>query len=223
MEEITTSGSTTPLRFRAGSARPVGAAEMVKKTLSLPKTNCYRPRELSEYKPKIVQYRTSYLTFLIFIITFPHRLEAEIEEARLKAKEEMMQGIQVAKEMAQKELSEQKGLYENRIRALERELVSRCMSMDSMCDSKFSPVNLMHPQEEESERKREQELDKKRVVCQIEQLHTAKTLLEHEVNSHKRRLQMEAQATRQVQKDQIKSKLMNLSKSQVMLLLYLFM
>lgn len=52
----------------------------------------------------------------------------------MKAKEEMMQGIQVAKEMAQKELSEQKGLYENRIRALERELVSRCMSMDSMCD-----------------------------------------------------------------------------------------
>lgn len=66
----------------------------------------------------------------------------------------------------------------------------------------------MHPQEEESERKREQELDKKRVVSQIEQLHTAKTLLEHEVNSHKRRLQLEAQATRQVQKDQIKSKLM---------------
>ncbi|XP_077082754.1 kinesin-like protein KIF14 isoform X1 [Siphateles boraxobius] len=105
------------------------------------------------------------------------QLEAEIEEARLKAKEEMMQGIQVAKEMAQKELSEQKGLYENRIRALEREL------------------------EEESERKREQELDKKRVVSQIEQLHTAKTLLEHEVNSHKRRLQMEAQATRQAMAD----------------------
>ncbi|KAK7126943.1 hypothetical protein R3I94_018200 [Phoxinus phoxinus] len=105
------------------------------------------------------------------------QLEAEIEEARLKAKEEMMQGIQVAKEMAQKELSEQKGLYENRIRALEREL------------------------EEESERKREQELDKKRVVSQIEQLHTAKTQLEHEVNSHKRRLQMEAQATRQAMAD----------------------
>ncbi|XP_048039068.1 kinesin-like protein KIF14 [Megalobrama amblycephala] len=101
------------------------------------------------------------------------QLEAEIEEARLKAKEEMMQGIQVAKEMAQKELSEQKSLYENRIKALEREL------------------------EEESERKREQELDKKRVVSQVEQLHTAKTLLEQEVNTHKRRLQMEAQATRQ--------------------------
>lgn len=105
------------------------------------------------------------------------QLEAEIEEARLKAKEEMMQGIQVAKEMAQKELCEQKSLYENRIRALEREL------------------------EEESESKRKQELDKKRVVSQIEQLHTAKTLLEQEVNTHKRRLQMEAQATRQALAD----------------------
>lgn len=58
-----------------------------------------------------------------FLISL-HRLEAEIEAARLKAKEEMMQGIQVAKEMAQKELSEQKSQYEERIKALERELVS---------------------------------------------------------------------------------------------------
>lgn len=53
------------------------------------------------------------------------RLEAEIEEAHLKAKEEMMQGIQMAKEVAQKELSDQKTLYEDRIRALERELVHK--------------------------------------------------------------------------------------------------
>uniref|UniRef100_A0A671PPC8 Kinesin-like protein KIF14 n=1 Tax=Sinocyclocheilus anshuiensis TaxID=1608454 RepID=A0A671PPC8_9TELE len=105
------------------------------------------------------------------------QLEAEIEAARLKAKEEMMQGIQVAKEMAQKELSEQKSQYEKRIKALEREL------------------------EEESERKRDQELDKKRVVGQIEQLQTARSLLEQEVNTHKRRLQMEAQATRQALAD----------------------
>lgn len=51
------------------------------------------------------------------------RLQAEIEEAQLKAKEEMMQGIQMAKEVAQKELSDQKVLYEDRIRALEKELV----------------------------------------------------------------------------------------------------
>ncbi|XP_026054742.1 kinesin-like protein KIF14 [Carassius auratus] len=43
------------------------------------------------------------------------RLEEEIEAARLKAKEEMMRGIQVAKEMAQKTLSEQKSQYEERI------------------------------------------------------------------------------------------------------------
>lgn len=53
------------------------------------------------------------------------RLEAEIEEAHLKAKEEMMQGIQMAKEVAQKELSDQKALYEDRIQALERELVHK--------------------------------------------------------------------------------------------------
>lgn len=41
----------------------------------------------------------------------------------MKAKEEMMQGIQMAKEMAQQELCEQKIQYEDRIKALERELV----------------------------------------------------------------------------------------------------
>lgn len=54
---------------------------------------------------------------------FLSRLEAEIEDARLKAKAEMMRGIQVAKEMAQNELSEQKLLYEDRIKTLEKELV----------------------------------------------------------------------------------------------------
>jgi len=51
------------------------------------------------------------------------RLEAEIEEAHLKAKKEMMQGIQMAKEVAQKELSDQRALYEDRIHTLQRELV----------------------------------------------------------------------------------------------------
>lgn len=51
------------------------------------------------------------------------RLEAEIKEAQLKAKEEMMQGIQIAKEMAQQELSSQKVAYESKIKALEAELV----------------------------------------------------------------------------------------------------
>jgi len=75
------------------------------------------------------------------------RLEAEIEEAHLKAKEEMMQGIQVAKEMAQKELSDQRLIYEDRIRAMERELVhttfpscfllSRCNILLSTCTASF--------------------------------------------------------------------------------------
>ncbi|XP_036375819.1 kinesin-like protein KIF14 [Megalops cyprinoides] len=98
------------------------------------------------------------------------QLEAEIEKARLKAKEEMMQGIQVAKEMAQKELMDQKMVYENKIKALEREL------------------------EEESEKKRLQELNNQRVASKMEELQTAKTLLEQEVNLNKKRLHMEAQA-----------------------------
>ncbi|XP_034738211.1 kinesin-like protein KIF14 [Etheostoma cragini] len=100
------------------------------------------------------------------------QLEAEIEEAHLKAKEEMMQGIQMAKVVAQKELSDQKALYEDRIRALEREL------------------------DEETERKRRQELDQQRVVSQMAKLKMAKQELEQEVDTHKKRvrLQMEAQA-----------------------------
>uniref|UniRef100_A0A8C9WS37 Kinesin-like protein KIF14 n=1 Tax=Sander lucioperca TaxID=283035 RepID=A0A8C9WS37_SANLU len=62
------------------------------------------------------------------------QLEAEIEEAHLKAKEEMMQGIQMAKEVAQKELSDQKALYEDRIRALERELA---MEEHGVCQAKI--------------------------------------------------------------------------------------
>ncbi|XP_026201774.1 kinesin-like protein KIF14 [Anabas testudineus] len=100
------------------------------------------------------------------------QLEAEIEEAHLKAKEEMMQGIQMAKEVAQKELSDQKALYEDKIRALEKEL------------------------NEESKRKRQQELDQQRVASQMEELKIAKLELEQEVDTHKKRLRlhMEAQA-----------------------------
>lgn len=41
----------------------------------------------------------------------------------MQAKQEMMQGIQLAKQMAQEELCSQKSLYENKIRGLEEELV----------------------------------------------------------------------------------------------------
>ncbi len=71
-----------------------------------------------------------------------------------------------------------------------------------LCVACVTPANQTRLQEEESERKREQELHKKRVVSQIEQLQTAKSLLEQEVTTHNRRLQIEAQATRQVQNDQ---------------------
>eukprot|EP00063_Salmo_salar_P030470 XP_014005305.1 PREDICTED: kinesin-like protein KIF14 isoform X4 [Salmo salar] len=107
------------------------------------------------------------------------QLEEEIEEARLKAKEEMMQGILGAKEMAQEELSDQKARYENRIKALEREL------------------------EEESERKRHWEMDQQKVASKMEELQSAKVELEQEVDTHKTRLRlhMEAQATRRAMDD----------------------
>lgn len=70
-------------------------------------------------------FRTLKIWIPIFVFL---RLEAEIEEAHLKAKQEMMQGIQMAKEVAQKELSDQKVLYEEKIRALERELVYKTFS-----------------------------------------------------------------------------------------------
>ncbi|XP_039985458.1 kinesin-like protein KIF14 [Xiphias gladius] len=98
------------------------------------------------------------------------QLEAEIEEANLKAKEEMMQGIQMAKEVAQKELSDQKAIYEDRIRALEREL------------------------NEENEWKRQQELDQQRVASQVAELKMAKLELEQEVDSHKKRLRLHMEA-----------------------------
>ncbi|XP_044056624.1 kinesin-like protein KIF14 isoform X2 [Siniperca chuatsi] len=99
------------------------------------------------------------------------QLEAEIEEAHLKAKEEMMQGIQMAKEVAQKELSDQRVLYEDKIRALERELNGQ------------------------NKWKRQQELDQQRVASQMAELKMAKLELEQEVDTHKKRLrlQMEAQ------------------------------
>lgn len=47
-----------------------------------------------------------------------------------------MQGIQIAKEMAQQELSSQKAAYESRIRALEAELVRSgiCLFSDSFLE-----------------------------------------------------------------------------------------
>ncbi|XP_049714360.1 kinesin-like protein KIF14 isoform X1 [Elephas maximus indicus] len=105
------------------------------------------------------------------------QLEAEIEEARLKAKEEMMQGIQIAKEMAQQELSSQKAAYESKIKALEAEL------------------------EEESQRKKMQEINNQKANHKIEELEKAKQHLEQEIYVNKKRLEMETLATKQALED----------------------
>lgn len=51
------------------------------------------------------------------------RLEAEVREAQLRAKQEMLQGIQVAKEVAEQELCCQRAAFQGRIEALQAELV----------------------------------------------------------------------------------------------------
>lgn len=47
-----------------------------------------------------------------------------MREAQLRAREETLQGVRVAEELARRELASQKAAYESRIRALEAELVS---------------------------------------------------------------------------------------------------
>ncbi|XP_031234518.1 kinesin-like protein KIF14 [Mastomys coucha] len=105
------------------------------------------------------------------------RLEAEIKAAQLKAKEEMMQGIQIAEQMARQELSSQKAAYESKIQALEVEL------------------------REESQRKRLEEINNQKASHKIEELERAKQHLEQEVYVNKRRLEMETLATKQALED----------------------
>lgn len=105
------------------------------------------------------------------------QLEAEIEEARLKAKEEMIQGIQIAKEMAQQELSEQKTAYESKIKSLEAQL------------------------QEEFQRKEMEEANNQLASHKIQELQMTKHRLEQEVQMNKRRLEMETQSTRQAFED----------------------
>ncbi|XP_040318088.1 kinesin-like protein KIF14 [Herpailurus yagouaroundi] len=105
------------------------------------------------------------------------QLEAEIKEAQLRAKEEMIQGIQIAKEMAQQELSSQKAAYENKIKALEAEL------------------------KEESQRKKMQEINNQKANDKIEELEKAKQRLEQEIYVNKKRLEMETLAAKQALED----------------------
>ncbi|XP_013816722.1 kinesin-like protein KIF14 [Apteryx mantelli] len=105
------------------------------------------------------------------------QLESEIEEARLKAKEEIMQSIQIAKEMAQQELTSQKEVYESKIKSLEAEL------------------------KEESHKKQMQELNNQKAANKIRELEKAKQDLELEVHFNKKRLEMETLATKQALAD----------------------
>ncbi|XP_030891646.1 kinesin-like protein KIF14 [Leptonychotes weddellii] len=105
------------------------------------------------------------------------QLEAEIKEAQLRAKEEMMQGIQIAKEMAQQELSSQKAAYESKIKALEAEL------------------------KEEAQRKKMQEINNQKANDKIEELEKAKQQLEQEIYVNKKRLEMETLAAKQALED----------------------
>ncbi|XP_029474242.1 kinesin-like protein KIF14 [Rhinatrema bivittatum] len=104
-------------------------------------------------------------------------LEVEIEEARLKAKEEMMQGIQIAKEMAQQELSSQKTIYENKIKDLETEL------------------------KEEVQKKQMQEMNNQKAKNKIQELEKKTLHLEQEAHVNKKRLELETLATRRALED----------------------
>ncbi|XP_017944894.1 kinesin-like protein KIF14 isoform X2 [Xenopus tropicalis] len=75
----------------------------------MPHTNQEGPRDFEFAKNELIEAQTQ-------------RIENEIEDARLQAQTDMMKELQAAKEMAQMELTQQKNLYENRIRQLEREL-----------------------------------------------------------------------------------------------------
>ncbi|NXT53049.1 KIF14 protein, partial [Pluvianellus socialis] len=105
------------------------------------------------------------------------QLEAEIEEARLKAKEEMMQSVQIAKEMVQQELTSQKEAYESKIKSLEAEV------------------------REESRKKQIQELNNQKAATKIQELEKAKQNLELELHFNKKRLEMETLATKQALED----------------------
>ncbi|NWX14832.1 KIF14 protein, partial [Aegotheles bennettii] len=105
------------------------------------------------------------------------QLESEIEEARLKAKEEMMQSVQIAKEMVQQELTSQKEAYESKIKSLEAEV------------------------REASRKKQIQELNNQKAVTKIQELEKTKKNLELELHFSKKRLEMETLTTKQALED----------------------
>ncbi|XP_070581962.1 kinesin-like protein KIF14 isoform X2 [Ptychodera flava] len=105
------------------------------------------------------------------------KLEAELEEARLKAQEEIMAEIQKAKELAQQQMDTQRNDYEYRMSRLEEQL------------------------RKESETREQEERVKQKAVEKIEALEEQKKILEQEVQSNRKRLQMEALAAKHALED----------------------
>lgn len=60
---------------------------------------------------------------MVFTLLVVNRIEAEVEEARLKEREVLMQEIQVMKQQAQNELEQEKKVYVEKLSVLENELV----------------------------------------------------------------------------------------------------
>jgi len=62
---------------------------------------------------------------MVMCISHGKRIEAEIEEARLKERETLMQEVQAMKQQAQQELENEKTTYNQKLSSLECELVGR--------------------------------------------------------------------------------------------------
>ncbi|XP_053769371.1 kinesin-like protein KIF14 isoform X3 [Desmodus rotundus] len=105
------------------------------------------------------------------------RLEAEVKEAQLRAKQELLRGAQIAQEVAARELAQQRAAYEHRIEALEAQL------------------------KEESQRKEMQEVTNQKATHRIEELERVKQRLEQEVHVSRKRLEVESLAARQALED----------------------
>lgn len=63
---------------------------------------------------------------MIVVLSLPvnaYRIEAEVEEARLKEREILMQEIQAMKQQAQHEFEQEKKVYNEKLSLLENELV----------------------------------------------------------------------------------------------------
>ena len=62
-------------------------------------------------------------------LSLGNRIEAEIEEARLKEREALMQEVQAMKQQAQQELENEKTTYNQKLSSLECELVEGTKTM----------------------------------------------------------------------------------------------